>query len=182
MIRRPHRAISWPSSQLRCVPCTTPCSHFSIIRCSSAKRLPRTRSHFIDASVRSATMPKTLCVPIFNGMAQGCLPLRTRLRSQATSLPASPSGSSAANSGTPGLKWSYSFSRSSSPAFTSPCTRSQREARLLRSATRTMSSNAIHSASQRAISLVTAWPFAPPGSASRSAASTDCRRCAYSSA
>ena len=39
-------------------------------------------------------------------------------------------------------------------AFTSPCTRVQREARLLRSATRTMSSKAIHSASQRAISRV----------------------------
>ena len=32
--------------------------------------------------MRSASMPKTLCVPTFSGRAQGCLPARTRARSQ----------------------------------------------------------------------------------------------------
>ena len=62
------------------------------------------------------------------------------------------------------------------PAATSRRTRAKRLARHLRSATRTMSSNAIHSARKRAVSRVSAWPCAPAGSAPRSAASTRATR------
>ena len=52
------------------------------------------------------SMPNAVCVPILSGMDQGCRPRACRLRSQATSCCAGPAGRRAANSGTPGLKWS----------------------------------------------------------------------------
>ena len=114
------------------------------------------RNHFKLASRRSDNMPKKECVPTFSGMAQGALPRATRWRSQRVKRLANAFGSSAAISGAPGLKWSYTFSKSFAPSLTSPATRCQRLALLLSSATRTMSSNAIHSANQRAISRVMA--------------------------
>jgi hypothetical protein len=47
-------------------------------------------------------MPKTEWLPTFSGKAQGAL----RRRSQAVRRWAMEAGSSAANSGVPGLKWS----------------------------------------------------------------------------
>ncbi|VTY37788.1 Uncharacterised protein [Xylophilus ampelinus] len=129
--------------------------------------------------MRSAAMPSTEWLPTFSGIAQGCRPRRCRAASHAFSRFASAGGSRAANSGTPGLKWSYTRSRSSSPAFTSVRTRSARLARAFSAATRTMSSKAIQSASQRAISRVMAWSSWLAGSAACSACSTRASRSTY---
>ena len=117
-------------------------------------------------------MPPTEWVPIFNGKAQGSRPRNTRARSQAVKRCAQRLGNKAANSGTPGLKWSYTLSTSSGPARTSFTTRCKRVDRLFKSATRMMSSNAIHKATQRAISRVTAHPCRALASLAASACQT----------